>query len=266
MRRSRLAGAVRTLDIHADPDHHRAVFTLAGPPGSLAPAIAAGARAAIAAIDLETERGVHPHVGGLDVAPVVHLDDARRGAACAEALLAGALIGELGVPVFLYGALAGGRSRAELRRGGRAELARRVAAGELAPDYGPGALHPTAGAVLVAARPPLVAFNVELSPPATATDAARIAALIRDGGAEGLPGLRAIGLELAARGGAVAQVSCNVEDHRATPLAAVVDAVARHADDRRVRACRARPGGGVRRLSRRPDRAQPAHGRGRAGN
>ncbi len=92
-----------------------------------------------------------------------------------------------------------------------------------------GALHPTAGAVLVGARAPLVAFNVELAAPATGSDASRIAALIRDGGAEGLPGLRAIGLELAARGG-VAQVSCNVEDHRATPLADLVDAVSRHAD------------------------------------
>src|SRR5262249_46982725 len=140
-----LDGAVRTLDVHCDPDHHRAVFTLAGEPGTLAPALAAGARAAIAAIDLQSERGVHPHVGALDVAPLVHLDDERRGAACAEALLAGALIGDLGVPVFLYGALAAGRTRAELRRGGRTELQRRVAAGELAPDFGPRALHPSAG-------------------------------------------------------------------------------------------------------------------------
>jgi glutamate formiminotransferase len=83
--------------------------------------------------------------------------------------------------------------------------------------------------VLVAARAPLVAFNVELAAPASLQDARAIAALIREGGADGLPGVRALGLELAARGH-VAQVSTNVEDHLAVPLARLVAAVARHAD------------------------------------
>jgi glutamate formiminotransferase / 5-formyltetrahydrofolate cyclo-ligase len=222
-------GGARLLDTHADPDHHRAVHTLAAPPGALAEALVTGAREAVARIDLDADRGVHPHVGALDVAPIVFLDDARRGAACAEALVAAErLAQEAGLPVFLYGALAGERTRADLRRGGRAQLARRVAAGELAPDFGPPALHPTAGAVLVAARPPLVAFNIELARPATLADARAVAAAIREGGPDGLPGVRAIGLELAARGG-IAQVSTNVEDHRAVPLARVVEAVARHA-------------------------------------
>jgi glutamate formiminotransferase len=133
---------------------------------------------------------------------------------------------ELQLPVFLYGVLANGRTRAELRRGGPAELQRRIDAGELTPDFGPPNLHPTAGAVLVAVRAPLVAFNVELEPPATVDDAKAIAAHIREGGDEGLPGVRAIGLWLAESG--IAQVSTNVEDHRATPLRAVVEAVARH--------------------------------------
>jgi glutamate formiminotransferase / 5-formyltetrahydrofolate cyclo-ligase len=223
------AGGAALLDTHADPDHHRAVHTLAAPPGALASALVAGAREAVARIDLNADRGVHPHVGALDVAPVVFLDEARRGAACAEALLAAErLAAEAGLPVFLYGVLAGGRTRADLRRGGRAALAQRIAAGELAPDFGPPALHPTAGAVLVAARPPLVAFNLELAPPATLSDARAIAAAVREGGADGLPGVRALGLELARQGGTV-QVSTNVEDHRAVPLAAVVAAVARHA-------------------------------------
>jgi glutamate formiminotransferase / 5-formyltetrahydrofolate cyclo-ligase len=131
------------------------------------------------------------------------------------------------VPVFLYGALAGGRTRAELRRGGPQGLASRMADG-LRPDFGPPALHRTAGATLVAARPPLVAFNLELAPPATEDDARRIAAVLREGGPEGLPGLRAIGLELRARG-QIAQVSCNVEDHRALPLVELLHAVERHA-------------------------------------
>jgi glutamate formiminotransferase/glutamate formiminotransferase/formiminotetrahydrofolate cyclodeaminase len=222
-------GGARLLDTHADADHHRAVHTLAAPPGALAAALLEGAREAMARIDLGADRGVHPHVGALDVAPVVFLDDARRGAAVAEALVVAQRLGEeAGLPVFLYGALAGGRTRAELRRGGRAALAERVAAGELRPDFGPARLHPTAGAVLVAARAPLVAFNVELAPPATLQDARAIAAAIREGGSEGLPGVRALGLRLDAAGG-VAQVSTNVEDHRRVALADVVAAVARHA-------------------------------------
>jgi len=221
------AGGARLLDTHADPDHHRAVHTLAAPQGRLADALLDGARAALAHIDLDRDRGLHPHVGALDVAPVVFLDDERRGAACAEALVvADRLATELGIPVFLYGALAGGRTRAELRRGGRAELQRRTEANELAPDFGPRTLHPSAGATLVAARPPLVAFNLEIE--GAAEDARRIAAALRESGPHGLPGVRAIGLELASRAG-VAQVSTNVEDHRATPLADVLAAVARHA-------------------------------------
>jgi glutamate formiminotransferase / 5-formyltetrahydrofolate cyclo-ligase len=219
----------RLLDVHHDPDHHRSVFTLAAPPGELAPALAAGAREALDRIDLTHDRGVHPHVGVVDVAPVVHLDDARRGAACAEALVAAHLIGEeLGVPVLLYGALAQGRTRAVLRRGGPAQLARRLECSDLHPDFGPPRIDPRRGATLVAARPPLVAFNVALAPPATVDEARAIAGAIREGGEEGLPGVRAIGLELAARGG-VAQVSLNIEDHRAVPLARVVEAIAHRA-------------------------------------
>jgi glutamate formiminotransferase / 5-formyltetrahydrofolate cyclo-ligase len=220
-------GGARVLDVHADPDHHRAVFTLAAEPGALHAALASGARAAIERIDLTAHAGLHPHVGAIDVAPVVFRTPDRRGAATAEALVLGDALGQLGVPVFLYGALAGGRTRAELRRGGPRGLASRMADG-LRPDFGPPALHPTAGATLVAARPPLVAFNLELAPPATEEDARRIAALLREGGQEGLPGLRAIGLELPARGH-VAQVSCNVEDHRALPLVELLHAVERHA-------------------------------------
>jgi len=223
------AGGAELLDIHSDPDHNRSVVTLKGEPSVLSHALLAGAREAVDRIDLNRHDGLHPHVGAVDVAPVVHVGSAVRGAACAEALVAADLIAsELAVPVFLYGALAGGRTRAELRRGGPAELARRLNSGELRPDFGPPRLHPTAGATLVAARPPLVAFNVELRPPATKADAMGIAAGIRESGPTGLPGVRAIGLDLAARGG-VAQVSLNIEDHERVSLAEVVAAIARHA-------------------------------------
>jgi glutamate formiminotransferase / 5-formyltetrahydrofolate cyclo-ligase len=216
------AGGARLLDRHTDPDHHRSVFTLAGEPGTLAQAVLSGAREAVARIDLTRHRGEHPRVGAVDVAPIVHLDRATRGAANAEALvLADALAHRLELPVYLYGTLAGGRTRAELRRGGPEALIARTK-----PDYGPPRLHPTAGATLVAARPPLIAFNLELAPPATLEDARRIAALIREGGPEGLPGVRAIGVRLAH----AAQVSTNIEDHEATSPAAVVAAVSRHAE------------------------------------
>jgi glutamate formiminotransferase/glutamate formiminotransferase/formiminotetrahydrofolate cyclodeaminase len=219
----------RLLDTHSDPDHHRTVYTLAGAPGGLAPALVAGAAACRAWIDLRMARGSHPLVGALDVAPVVYLDAGDRGAACVEALISGEELGRSGLPVFLYGELAGGRTRADLRRGGRMTLRDRVEAGELAPDFGPQRITAGHGAVLVAARPPLVAFNIELEPPATIEDARRIAAAIREGGEEGLPGVRALGLELPARGG-IAQVTTNVEDHRAVALATLVAAVARHAE------------------------------------
>jgi glutamate formiminotransferase len=231
---AQIAGAfastgARLLDVHADADHHRSVYTLAGDTETIVSALVAGARACTELVDLREQRGGHPHVGALDVAPIVHLDVARRGAACAAALVAGEELGRAGLPVFLYGALAGGRSRAQLRRGGLAALTERIAAGELRPDFGPARPDPRTGAVLVGARPPLVAFNVELAAAATLDDARTIAALIREGGPEGLPGIRAIGIELTARGSPVAQVSVNVEDHLRTTLAQVVAAVACHA-------------------------------------
>lgn len=202
---------VKLLDTHSDPDHHRSVFWLAGGPGVLAEALVQGAQEAAGWIDLTAPRGVHPHVGALDVAPIVYLDEAGRGAACAEALLTAARLGEeAGLPVYLYGELAGGRTRADLRRGGLKALR------TIAPDFGPRDPDPRKGAVLVAARPPLVAFNFEID---GGEDLAReIAAEIRR-----LEGVRALGLWLETA--AVAQVSVNVEDHRAMPLATLLDEV-----------------------------------------
>ena len=192
----------------SDADHNRAVFTLVGKPGQLYKAVLAGAREAIARIDLTRHEGVHPRVGALDVAPIVYLTDDQRGAACAEALVLADEIGQLGVPVYLYGELGGGRTRAELRRPG----------GLTAPDFGPSRLHPTAGATLVAARPPLVAFNVEIDAPlATAKAIAQTLRTELD--------VRALGLQLSDR----VQVSTNIEDHTRTTVAQVVAAVRRHA-------------------------------------
>jgi glutamate formiminotransferase/glutamate formiminotransferase/formiminotetrahydrofolate cyclodeaminase len=239
----------RLLDVHSDADHHRSVFTLAGQAPQLADSLVRGAAATIGSIDVvkrasgaHADAGAHPHVGAIDIIPLVYFDSRARGVACAEALVVGERIGsELGVPVFLYGELAGdasGRTRAELRRGGIAGLTARMSAdsanertvGEahtgkpLRPDFGPSEPHPSAGATLVAAREPLVAFNLQLQPPATLQDARRIAAQIREGGEHGLPGLRAIGVALS---GDVAQVSMNVERPLELPLGEVVRAVAK---------------------------------------
>lgn len=220
----------RLLDMHTDVDHGRSVFTLAAAQGGLSDGLVSGAAAAVEAIDLRHHTGLHPFVGALDVMPVVYLDQASRGRACAEVLTGAARIGaELDLPVLLYGELASRpehRERAWLRQGGPGALARRIEAGEVVPDFGPRRAHPTAGVVLASARPPLIAFNVDLVSDDLAL-AQRIAADIRESGG-GLPGVRAIGLYLAARGRA--QVSTNVHDHLATPLRAVVEAVRQRAE------------------------------------
>ena len=218
----------RVLDIHSDADHNRSVFWLAAGQAELAGALAEGAGACAAAIDVMRQQGIHPRVGALDVAPVVYLDEAQHGPAIAAALTAATLIGELGVPVFLYGELATEPSRlerADIRRGGPAELARRLATGEIRPDYGPAELHPSGGATLVTARPPLIAFNVELESGDLAL-AQSIAADIRESGG-GFPGLRAIGLFLESSGRA--QVSMNVHSYTKAPLGAIVAAIGERA-------------------------------------
>jgi glutamate formiminotransferase/glutamate formiminotransferase/formiminotetrahydrofolate cyclodeaminase len=218
----RLAGAfgsLRLLDVHSDPDHGRSVLTFAGEQAEIAEGLLAGAREAVAAIDLREHSGLHPHVGAIDVAPVVYLEAEKRGAAIAAALTAAALIGdELELPVFLYGRLADGRERADVRAGGLEGLAVRMLSGELVPDYGPAEPHSTAGALLVTARPPLVAFNVDLDSDDVEL-AKAIAADLREAGG-GPPGVRAIGLYLADRGRA--QVSLNVHDPAAVSLAELV--------------------------------------------
>jgi glutamate formiminotransferase / 5-formyltetrahydrofolate cyclo-ligase len=224
------AAPARLLDLHVDPDHNRSVLTLAARQGELARALVSAAAAAADRIDLGAHRGVHPHVGAIDVVPVVYRSEDQHGPACAEALTAAALIGdELGIPVFLYGELATRTEHAErafFRTGGPAMLAERMAGGELVPDYGPREPHPTAGATLVAARPPLVAFNVDLVT-SDVEVARRIAASLRESGG-GLPGVRALGLYLEDRGRA--QVSTNVEDHLAVPLREIVERVRAEAD------------------------------------
>jgi glutamate formiminotransferase len=217
------AGGVSLLDRHFDADHGRAVFTLAGQAGALSAALAAGAEAAIKTIEMDEYRGAHPAIGALDVCPVVWFDPADRPAARAAAVAAAAEIGNLGVPVFLYGDLArdpGRSERAYFRNGGLAELWLRMESGELRADFGPDLPHRTAGGTLVTARPPLAAFNVELDTEEIEV-AQAVAAGLREAGG-GPAGVRAIGLLLSS---GRAQVSTNVHDPLAVPLREVVERV-----------------------------------------
>ncbi len=217
------ANSVALLDRHSDPDHNRTVLTLAGGAGMLPDALSQGAAKAIEIVDMSEHAGAHPAIGALDVCPVVWLEPGDRELAQSLALEVAERIGGLGVPVFLYGALAGSPEhleRAFFRNGGLAELWLRMEAGELQPDFGPALPHRTAGATLVTARPPLAAFNVELD--SSDIDVARaVAAGLRESGG-GLPGVRAIGLTLSS---GRTQVSTNVHDPLAVSLGDIVERV-----------------------------------------
>jgi glutamate formiminotransferase len=213
------------LDVHADPDHNRSVFTLVGDEEGLVDALLAGIACARDRIDLRQHTGAHPRIGAADVVPIVPLRSEQMPRARTASLRLAERVGALGLPVFLYGHGREGRGPAFFRRGGPEELQRRLDAGELVPDFGPGALDPRAGGVLVGARRPLIAFNVNLRA-ADAEVAREIAALVRESGG-GYPGVRALGLELPSAG--LVQVSMNVEDWEAAALHELVARIEREA-------------------------------------
>jgi glutamate formiminotransferase len=220
------------LDVHSDPDHNRSVFTLVADEIALVEALLAGIACARETIDLRRHEGAHPRIGAADVVPIIALDAADRERARDCALRLAERIGaELELPVFLYGESSPGRGPAFYRRGGPAVLQQRVDDGELQPDFGPARLHESAGGVIVGARRPLIAFNVDL-----ATDdveiARAIAGVVREKGG-GFPGVRALGLALPRAGRA--QVSMNIEDYEAAALHDVIRRVDEEARARGVR-------------------------------
>ena len=226
-----LGAHARVLDVHADADHNRSVFTLVAEPEPLVEALLAGIACAQERIDLREHSGVHPRIGAADVVPVVPIRAEDMGRARETALALASRIGaERALPVFLYGELAPDRGPAFFRHGGTEELQRRIDGGELAPDFGPAQLDPAAGGVIVGARRPLIAFNVNLAS-ADAEAAREIARAVRerDGG---FAGVRALGLDLPSAGHA--QVSMNVEDWEAAALHDVVAAIEREAAARGV--------------------------------
>jgi glutamate formiminotransferase len=216
-----LGAQARLLDVHADSDHNRSVFTLVGSAEELVESLLAGIACARERIDLRTHEGAHPRIGAADVVPLVPLVPEEMERARAAALSLAERVGsELGLPVFLYGELATGRGPAFFRRGGVDELARRLEASELVPDFGPARLDEGAGGVLVGARRPLIAFNVNLRGSLEAAREVAASVRERDGG---FPGVRALGLELPGAG--LVQVSMNVEDYEAVALHEIVERI-----------------------------------------
>jgi len=220
---------VALLDASRDPDHNRAVLTLAGEAGPLVEALLAVFEIAVAEIDLRGHRGVHPRIGAVDVVPFVPLAGAPMAAAVAAAQELGRRVAaRFGVPVLLYEEAASSPHRrrlADLRRGGFEALPGRLADPRWRPDFGPPRPHPSAGAVAVGARFFLVAANAVLDVDDLAV-ARAVARAVRESSG-GLPAVRALGVPLPSR--RRVQVSMNLVDYRRTPPAAAFAAVEREA-------------------------------------
>jgi len=218
----RAVPGVRVLGLHSDPDHNRSVLTFAGEEEAVLQAAGTLAQVCASEIDLASQTGEHPRMGSLDVLPFVPLEGATLEDAARLARQAGERIAALGFAVYLYEAAATAshrRNLAVVRRGGYEGLAARMGDPLWKPDYGPPQLDPSRGAVAVGARPFLVAFNAYLD-----TDDVEVARAVarrvreRDGG---LPGVKALGLEVGGR----AQVSMNLTDLDRTPIPVALEAV-----------------------------------------
>ena len=227
-----LARHAEVLDVHTDPDHHRSVFTLVAGDADVVDALVAGVVEARERIDLRGHHGAHPRIGAADVVPVVPIDlgDMERARSAARRV-AERIAADLALPVFVYGELAPGRGPAFFRRGGTDELARRLESGELTPDFGPPRLDERAGGVIVGARRPLIAFNVDLVDADLAV-ARAIASVVRERGG-GFPGVRALGLDLPLAGRV--QVSMNVGDWEAAALHEILARIEEEATARGAR-------------------------------
>jgi glutamate formiminotransferase len=217
---------VHILDTHADANHNRFVLTYVVPASKAVASGLAAARAAVQYIDLRTHEGAHPRMGALDVFPIVPIGDVPPARYVDLAVMLGeAIAAECGIPVFLYEDAAQRPDRVNLeniRKGGFEALRDLlpVDAGRR-PDFGPSAVHPSAGAVAVGARRPLIAFNVYLGTPNPAA-AKAIARTIRHSSG-GLRYVKALGIEFP--GSDTSQVSMNLTNYRATSMVTVLDVI-----------------------------------------
>ena len=221
----RAAHGVRLLDYSADPSHNRSVFTMVGERDEIKHAVLDLAWAAVHTIDLRQHHGQHPRIGTVDVVPFIPIADVTMSDCVDLARDVGqAIAARLRVPVFLYAEAATREERRRLeniRRGQFEGLAARMREPGWAPDFGPPAPHPSAGATAVGARRLLIAFNLNLA--TNRLDVAkRIAAAVRESSG-GLRSVKALGLSLPSRG--IVQVSMNLTDFTHTPLQTVVDRV-----------------------------------------
>ena len=225
----RATAGVRLLDHSSDASHNRSVLTMIGDGPALKQAILALFEAAVPLIDLRSHTGEHPRVGAVDVVPFVPIEGATM-ADCVDLAreVADAVATQFGVPVFMYeeaSANPARRNLEDIRRGEFEGLAAKMASPGWAPDFGPAAPHPTAGASVIGARMPLIAYNIHLT-----TDrlevAKRIAAAIRHSSG-GLRYVKAMGVMLEDR--RIAQVSMNLTNYEKTPIHRVFDLVAREA-------------------------------------
>ncbi|MEO8359337.1 MAG: glutamate formimidoyltransferase [Vicinamibacteria bacterium] len=225
--RVRAQSTARVLDLQSDASHNRSVLTLAGDADSLARAVMALVGASLEAIDLRTHKGEHPRLGAVDVVPFIPLEGATLADCIALARRVGAAIAEAyKIPVFLYEDASTAPHRKgleDIRRGQFEGLATKLKDPLWQPDFGPSEPHPSFGAVVVGARMPLIAFNVNL-----ATDDVEIAKKIAKGIRHSTGGYRfvkAMGLGVDIGGRKVAQVSMNMTDFTRTPLHRVVETI-----------------------------------------
>ena len=225
----RETAGVRVLDYSSDPSHNRSVITMVGDAAPLKTAVLALFAAAVDSIDLRTHTGEHPRVGAVDVVPFVPIEGATMSECVTLAREVGAAVAErCGVPVFLYEEASDNPLRKNLediRRGEFEGLGAKMSSPVWAPDFGPRAPHPSAGASVVGARMPLIAYNINLN-----TDrldvAKKIAAAIRQSSG-GLRYVKAMGVKVEDRN--LAQVSINLTNYQKTPIHRVFDLVAREA-------------------------------------
>jgi glutamate formiminotransferase len=226
----RAVPGVRLLDHSSDPSHNRSVFTIAGDAGPIKAAVLAMYERAVPAIDLRTHTGEHPRLGAIDVVPFVPIEGVTMAACVELAKEVGAEVAaRFGVPVYLYeeaSADPARRNLEDIRRGEFEGLAAKMASKGWAPDYGPAAPHPSAGASVIGARMPLIAYNINLN-----TDrldvAKKIAAAIRHSSG-GFRYVKAAGFELKDRG--IVQVSMNLTNYEKTPMFRVFETVKREAE------------------------------------
>ena len=231
VRAMREVGGVLLLDREMDADHNRAVVTIAGPPEAVLEGAFRGIARAAETIDLRVHKGEHPRMGAADVVPFVPIAGVTMGDCVALARALGERVGrELRIPVYLYEAAATRPERANLadvRRGEfeglRDEIGRDP---DRAPDFGPAAIHPSAGAVAIGARMPLIAYNVNLAT-RDVSIAKKIAKAVRHSGG-GLPSVKALGFELKDRG--LCQVSMNLVNYKETSIHRAFTAVGREAE------------------------------------